>query len=397
MPSDDARLEQALHDAAPDVETFGVVAQVTHRRTRRRRNRRIAAGALSAVVLLIVGTLAALATRDDGPSTHVAAPGARLEARVISGSDSVEDGAGTHRAPTVVALDRDAHLLRSPVLVGATAISVASYDPGADGAALSHVVRIEGSHVRDIVDFKARIVSIAEGEGARWALTQNLGATGSKVPDAFLKRISATGDPISTQLPVNADPVGPITAVGGAVWIPVRDGVLQYDANGTFIRKVTLAVASHRWIAQVGKLAYVTDGNHLRSLDVSGSTNDTIDYGPEILGLAAASFDGRVLLAAEGGGLEHARVARALSRGGPVEVTASLPDGFMPDGLSSSTTRVWATGAVDGAPAIALLSERGVVATVVLENASDGAALAWTSAHVVRAVSDGELFEITVP
>jgi hypothetical protein len=396
VPTDDTRLEQALHDAAPDIDTFGVVAQVTHRRTRRRRNRRIAAGALSVVGLLIVGTLTVLVTRDDGSSTQVAAPGARLQARVVDGGDAVNDGAGARRTPTAVALDQDAHLLRSPVLVGATAFSVASYD-GADGAALSHVVRIEGSHVRDIVDFKARIVSIAEGEGARWALTQNLRATGGKVPDAFLKRIPATGDPTSTQLPPDADPVGPITAVGGAVWIPVRDGVLQYDPNGTFVRKVTLAVASHRWVAQVGKLAYVTDGNQLRSLDVSGSTSDTITYGPDILGLAAASFDSRVLLAPEDGGLEHAHVARAAFRGGPVEVTASLPDGFVPNGLSASTTRVWATGTVDGAPAIALLSDRGVVATVVLENASDGAALAWTSARTVRAVSDGKLFEITVP
>jgi hypothetical protein len=34
---------------------------------------------------------------------------------------------------------------------------------------------------------------------------------------------------------------------------------------------------------------------------------------------------------------------------------------------------------------------------VVLENASDGATLAWTSAHTVRAVSDGKLFELAVP
>jgi len=397
VPTDDTRLEQALHDAAPDVDSFGVLAQVTHRRVRRRRNRRIAAGALSVVALLIVGTLTVLVTRDDGSSTHVAAPGARLQARVVRGDHAVGGDAGTPVTPTHVTLDQDPHLLREPVLVGPTALSVASYDPGADGVALSHVVRIDSTHVVDIVDFKAHILSIAEGEGARWALTQNLRATGGKVPDAFLKRIPATGDPTSTQLPPNADPVGPITAVGGAVWIPVRDGVLQFDPSGAYVHKVTMPAASRRWVAQVGKFAYATDGKRLRSLDAAGSTSDTITYGPEILGLAAASFDSRVLLAPEDGGLEHARVARALFRGGPVEVTASLPDGFVANGLSASTTRVWATGTVDGAPAIALLSDGGVVATIALENASDGAALAWTSAHTVRAVSDGKLFEITVP
>jgi len=179
--------------------------------------------------------------------------------------------------------------------------------------------------------------------------------------------------------------------------IPVRDGVLQYDANGAFVRRVTLPAASHRWVAQVGKLAYVTDGNRLLGLDVSGRTSETITYGPDILGLAAAGFDSRVLLAGEGGGLEHANVARAAYSGGPVEVTASLPDGFVADGLAASTTRVWATGTVDGALAIVLLGDRGVRATVVLENASDGAALAWTDAHTVRAVSDGKLYEIAVP
>ena len=81
----------------------------------------------------------------------------------------------------------------------------------------------------------------------------------------------------------------------------------------------------------------------------------------------------------------------------PRDVTATLPDGFVADGLAASTTRVWATGTVGGAPAIVLLGDGGVRATVVLEHASDGAALAWTDAHTVRAVSDGKLYEIEVP
>jgi hypothetical protein len=398
VPTDDPRLEQALHDAAPTVETVGVVAQVTRHRTRRRRNRRITTGALALVALLVVGTITVLVTRDDGTSPHIAAPGARLQARVIDGDGVVDDSAGTLVTPTLVTLDQDPHLLRAPVLAGATAFSVASYDAGADGAALSHVVRIEGTDVRDIVDFKARILSIAEGEGARWALTQNLRASpGGRVPDTFLKRIDVAGDSLSTLLPLDADPVGPIAAVGGAVWVPVRDGVLQYGTNAQFVDKIDLPDAAHRWVAQVGKLAYVTDGTRLRSLAVTGGISDTLNYGPEILGLAAAGFDGRVLLAAEGGVSDHARVARATSGVGREEITATLPDGLVPDGLAASTSRVWATGTVDGAPAIALLSDRGVIATVVLEHATDGAALAWTGAHTVRVVSDGKLFEITVP
>jgi hypothetical protein len=379
------------------VTTSGVVTEVARRRTRRRRNRRLAAGALALVVLLAVGTVTVLVTRDDSSSPQVASPGAGLRARVITGAGAADDGAGKALTPTRVELDQDPQLLRAPVSVGATTLSIASYDRGPDGNVLSHVVRVDGTHVVDITNFKARILSITEGEGARWAITQNPRVSpGATIPDTFLKRIPAVGDPTSQILPLDADPVGPIAALGGAVWIPVRDGVLQFDPTGTLVRTITLPEAAHRWVAQVGKLAYVTDGRRLRSLDVPGTTSDTITFGPEILGLASAGFDGRVLLASETGGLEHARVARSTS-GSPVQVTAVLPGGFVPDGLAASTTRVWATGTVDGAPAIALLTDDGVRATVVLENASDGAALAWTDAHTVRAVSDGKLFEIQVP
>src|SRR3954454_14425771 len=196
VPTDDVRLEHALHEAAPDVATHGVVAQVTQRRTRRRRNRRIAAGALALVLLLVVGTITVLVSGDDGSSPHVAAPGAKLQARVIDGHGPVDQGGGTVRMPTLVTLDQDAHLLSGPALVGASALSVASYDPGPDGTAPSHVARIDGTHVVDIVDFKAtRVLSIAEGEGARWVLTQNFETTGGTVPDAFLKRITGTDPP----------------------------------------------------------------------------------------------------------------------------------------------------------------------------------------------------------
>src|SRR5262249_18735606 len=153
-----------------------------------------------------------------------------LRARVIDGDAAVGGDAGTPRTPTLVVLDQDAHLLRAPVQVGTTGLSIASYDPGLEGATPSYVVRVAGARVVDVVDLKARILSIAEGEGARWVLTQNRSVTGGgTVPDTFLKRVTGPGVPQSVQLPKNADPVGPVAAVGGAVWIPVRDGVLQYD------------------------------------------------------------------------------------------------------------------------------------------------------------------------
>jgi hypothetical protein len=397
VPTDDPRLEQALHDAAPSVGTSGVVAQVTQRRTRRRRNRRLGTVALALVALLVVGTVTVAVTRDDHDlSTQVASPGASLRARVVEGGAAVDAGAGTTRTPMQVVLDQDPHLMRAPVLAGSNGLSIASYQPGVEGMTPSYVVRVDGAHVADVVDLKARVLSIAEGEGARWIVTQNHGLTGGSVPDAFLKRVTESGTPPSAQLPPNAEPVGPVAAVGGAVWVPVRDGVLQFDTTGTYARKVVLPAADHRWIAQVGKFAAVTDGRTLHALEVTGPSEVTDTYESPIIGLASAGSDSRVLLDA-GAGRAIVRRVTGSTTAGTTGATTKLPEGFLATGLAASPTRIWATGTVDGAPAIALLGDRGVRATVVLENASEGAALAWTDDHTVRAVSDSKLYDIAVP
>ena len=57
MPTDDPRLERALHDAAPAVDTSGVVERVAHRRSRRHRNQRLAVGAGVLALFLVVGSV----------------------------------------------------------------------------------------------------------------------------------------------------------------------------------------------------------------------------------------------------------------------------------------------------------------------------------------------------
>ena len=394
MPTNDHRIERALQDAAPVVETRRVFDRVTAKRARRRTVRRIEGGALALVVVAVIGLTAVLTTRDNGSSPHVAAPGAGLSAHVITGDDANADGRA--ETPRPVTLDADPGVLLAPLSVGSASVSTASHDRGTDWLPLTHVVRIDGRHVIDVVNFKAEIVSITEGEGARWALTRNLRATGGTLPDTFLKRIGAVGDPLSVQLPRDSDPVGPIAAVGGAVWVPLRDGVLQFDpTTATLQREVPLPTASSRYVAQVGKGAYVTDGGTLRRLEPIAGLTDTINFGPEVIGLAAAGFDSLVMLRNEQGGVEGARVAHATSAD-PVRITAILPNGFRPDRLEASSTRLWVTGTVDGAPAIVLLAADGVRATVVLENARD-AALAWTSSRTVTVVTDGRMFTIPVP
>ena len=399
MPTDDTRLEQALRDAAPVVEPVGVLDRVAARRTRRRRSRRLAtsASALLVVVLVIVTTV--LVTRDDTSSPHVAAPGTRLSASVVTGDDATADGHDATVRP--VTLDTDPGVLLGPLYVTSTSLSSASHDRGTDAAPPTHVVRIDGSHVVDVVNFKAEIVSITAGEGARWALTRNPRAISVGEPEVFLKRIGSDGKTVSQLLPSGSDPVGPIAAVGGAVWVPVRDGVLQCDVtDGHVVRLLALPPASARQVAAVGKTqaAYVTDGDSIRRLDPGVGLAESVRYGPDVLGLASAGFDSAVLLRSERGSTEGARVARATTIApiDPVEVTAVLPAGFVPDRLEASPTRLWVTGTVDGAPAVALLENGGSVTTVVLHNAR-ATALAWTAPHTVSAVTDGQLFTISVP
>ncbi len=394
MPTDDPRLSQALHDAAPVVDAAGALDRVASKRAQRRRHRRLATAASALAVVLLVVVTTVLVTRDDGSSPQVAAPGAGVSARVVTGRDASADGQVVKPQP--VTLDADPGVLVAPVTVGSTAVSTASHDRGTDGLPLTHVVRINGTHVIDVVNFKAEIVSIADGEGARWALTRNPRPTGGKLPDTFLKRIGAVGDPVSAQLPLDSDPVGPIAAVGGAVWVPLRDGVLQYDPTSlTLVRRIDLPPAGARAVAQVGKLAYVTDGGTLRQLEARVGIGGTIDFGPEVLGLASANFQGRVLLANEQGGGERARVAHA-DTASPVSIAAVLPAGFEPTRLEASPTRMWVTGTVAGAPAIVLLANDGVRATVVLDNARD-ATLVWMSPRTVTAVADGRMFTISLP
>jgi hypothetical protein len=334
--------------------------------------------------------------RHDGSSPHVAVPPAGLSARVVTGNRAVNDTIGRVSAPQPVVLDAPTGALRAPLYVGTATVSAASDDLDVNGVPRSRVVRVDGSQVVDISDFKAQVISITEGEGARWALTRNPRATEGRLPDTFLKRIGPVGDPVSHQLPLDADPVGPIAAIGGAVWVPVRDGVVQFDArDGELVQRIDLPAADHRWVALAGKGAYVTDGGSLRRLDPALGLADRIDFGPEIIGLAAKDFDGRVLLRSEQGGTDRARVARAAAAD-PVHVVTTLPAGFHADGLEASATRMWATGTVDGAPAIVLLDDTGVHATVVFDNAPQ-ATLVWSAPHTVTAVANGKLFELRVP
>ncbi len=390
MPVDDHRIERALHDAAPVVDTDRVLDRIATKRTRRRQVRRMQLGALALVAALVIGATTLLLTGDDGPSPHVAAPGSQLSARVVDGNDPVGGGAGRLATPKPVVLDADPGPLQGPLFAGSSALALASYDP-VESSTHSHVVRVDGTHVVDVVDFKAHVMSITEGEGARWALTRNLIPTGAgTVPDAFLKRIAADGRPTSVPLPRDADPVGPVAAIGGAVWVPTRVGVEQFDTNGAWVRTILLTPADTRSVVAIGKFAWVTDGAAgLRRLDpTSGATDETRVAASGAAHAAAGDSTNGWVLVDPGAVVLVDRDLRPT-------VTVTLPKGFAATTVTVADGRAWASGTVDGAPAIVLLDARGVRSTVILENGRD-AALAWTAANTVTAVSDGRLVTIHV-
>ena len=111
-------------------------------------------------------------------------------------------------------------------------MSLAAYDHDGDTFTYppSRIVRLDDRtfHEDGRTDLKAEILSIADGEGARWVVTRNP-APANGLPDAFLKRIGTDGAVTSTLLPPGTDPVGNVAAGGGAIWVPVRDGVVTYD------------------------------------------------------------------------------------------------------------------------------------------------------------------------
>jgi hypothetical protein len=110
--------------------------------------------------------------------------------------------------------------------------SLAAYDHAGDSFTYRRrIVRLDDRtfHEDGRTDLKAEILAVADGEGAMGRDTQP--ETNERAPDAFLKRIGADGAVSSKLLPFGSDPVGDVAVGAGAVWVPLRDGVLRYDAG----------------------------------------------------------------------------------------------------------------------------------------------------------------------
>jgi hypothetical protein len=386
------QLERSLRASAPHVSTVGVLDQVARKRQRRSRSRRGAVAAVAAVLLAVTVALAVVATDDAGTPSHVAAPAGALHARVVPGAAAaVTPDSGTSRTAVPVALDPDQGYVRGPLYLTGSTLAFAAYDH--DGSSFrfppSRIVRVDRTtaHEEGRVDLKAEVLSIADGEGARWALTRNP-APANGLPDAFLKRITADGEVTSVLLPPGSDPVGRITVGQGAVWIPLRDAVLRYDAaTAQFTTRYALTREGARSVAVTDQVI-ATDRGDLVVLQPDGT----------VQGISAGTLGVATIVAITNdpsGGLVRLTVNPADSNRFSVGAER-LPAGFAATAVTFAGGRRWVEGTAGDQPAVVLLDERGVMrGTVVLDGGHD-VSFAWVSDDAVLAAADGRLMRIDV-
>ena len=344
---------------------------------------------VAATTLVVGGVL--VADLDPEPSPRIAIGN---RPRVVEHATPKLDAARALDAEPVV-VTPDAGFLRPPVLPSGDTVAVAAYDRTATGFTFppSRIVRLAttGGEIIDRVDLQGEIIALADGEGARWALTRDKATKASVEPRFRVKRIGVDGTVASNPVPPGEEPTGSLVAGGGGVWVPVRDGVLHFDlATGAFAAKVPLPPAEQRAVAVGGKGAFVSDGAAVLRLDptsdtatATGGTQPTTS----ILGLATSGSAPIVeLLAPDATG--QATVADALG-----DRKVRLPANVDARSLRSANGVLWVDAAIDGAVVAISFDEslHAIDRVVRLPDASD-ATLTFLSRDRVLVVSGGQMW-----
>jgi hypothetical protein len=388
----DQRVERALREAAP-LRGAGpdVFEQIAVKRARRRQ-RRLAGRAVATLAVATVVVTGALVALDGQEPAHEIATARRP--RVVEHATPRLD-AGRALVLEPLEITPDSGYVRPPVLPSGDTVAVSAYDRTDGGFTVppSRIVRVESSdgRIRDRVDLEGEIVALADGEGARWALTRDQVVDGPTDARFRVKRIAGDGTVASNPVPPGEEPSGTIAAGGGAVWVPVRDGVLRYDlTTGAFAAKVPLAPAERRAVAVGGKAAYVSDGAAVLRLDPTSSAAALAGARPPatpVLGLTSSARTPLVeLLGPDVTG--EASVADAFG-----DRTVQLPANVDASGLRSANGVVWVDATIDGTVVAILLDEalRGVERVVRLPATSD-ATLTFLARDRVLVVSGGQMW-----
>ena len=282
MPSIDDRLRDALRAGAREPSGDDVFARVHAKRARRQLIRRVEVGAGAALLVTALVAVGVTALDRSDTDRQVAVRPSIGTAPVVRSIDGV--GLPRRRATVRrVSLDPDEGYVRGPLVTARGGITLAAYDRS--GASFtfppSRILRVDQhGEVTDRVDLQGEILSLADGEGARWALTRDKTVIGPQDPEFRVKRIAADGGYLSNPVPPPEQPVGPIVASGGGVWVPVRDGVLRFDVvTGAFAAKIPLStVTDHRAVASFGKGVAVTDGTEILRLDPASDRPSPLSF-----------------------------------------------------------------------------------------------------------------------
>jgi hypothetical protein len=368
------------------------------------------------VAALVVGVVAVVDTGGEGGSHHQVVAGGTPggpAVRVVDGdtvSGPLRD-AGRAATVTPLALSADEGYVRGPLVATGDLVTAAAYHPDGDSFTYppSAIIRFDGGtgRVADRVDLQGEIEALSDGEGARFAQTRDKTVIGPQDPEFRVKRITPDDNHVSNPIPPPNQPAGPLVAGGGAVWVPVTDGVLRFDpASGAFAGKTPLAVSDRRGIALLGKgAAYVTDGTTVRRLDPGSATTppvavafDDPSIGP-LLDVAPLGFDA-VALAHDPrtSGFAVVRFS-VLPTGTAPPGTArvlALPAGLDATALHTANDVTWVEGTLDGAPVALVLSADAthVEHTVVLLDTRDES-VTFTSRTTAVLTSGGTLSRVT--
>jgi len=397
MPTVDERLEQLFAATAVeprDVDVFGAVTRKRHQRRTRRvvRNTSVALLAL----LVVVGSLAWLADERDSEPTVAPAGRESVASRKL--------GDAWLRAQPV-ALTPDLGYVRGPLLQSGDYLELATYERDGTGFKVppSHVVRVDTTgRVLDEIVLQGEILSLADGEGARWVVTHD--ADNVKDRQYRVKRIGVDGTPVSNAFPRGVEPRGPIVAAGGAAWVPVEHGVLRFDsATGAYVGTVAAPDADRiPRLVRIGRdvYAYSVTGSKLMKLEATTLAPPTVvSTDVSLLSVAATPGDawamtqlaGRTVVAPldpSTGILDRARAVQLPKRFHGSELQAAgntlWVAGTFPD-LQSGITRVVVHN--DG---------RAVADEPVMLRVPNPSDVLGTEGHGVLVAADGALYRVDI-
>jgi hypothetical protein len=409
VPTDD-RLRDALRSAAREPSLDGVAERVHAKHARRRTARRLqAVGMLAAVVVAAVVGSVTLLDNDQNRDREVAVPTITGSGPLVRIADGLRDGGDRDAKVTRVEIDPDEGYVRGPLLVSGDVITFAAYDRAGGSFKFppSRIIRaqLDGTLI-DRVDLEGEILSLSEGEGARWALTHDKTVIGPEDPAFRVKRIGPDNTVVSNPVPPGETPVGDVVAAGGGVWVPVRDGVLRFDSiTGAYAAKIPLALDAARVVVELGKFVAVTDGIGIKRLDPSTDAAfdtgtvvlDTLDQSGQIVGLAVTPGGGALVARSPASG--HVAVSLfELGTTAPLDKRLSKLRGAVPRALAVTDGAVWVDTDFHGRSLVqfAITASGLRVTHTVFIMRGDPEAVAFASQDTAYMTISGRLYQVAI-